>query len=734
MASKEKIRKRGRRGGRLRLHQNLREKRKVLDQTGIYNLSTKVLTEAQIKVLKKGLKYAPTRNIDKFETYVDLQNFKKNLCLKKYFLRNPLARTAPIEIYQHTKLKEKSNFYPRSMLSNEINAFEQVVLKEIEGLKWSKNSSNLTKREYLALKELNQDNDIIIKPADKGGGLVIMTKQFYEEEALRILKDERTYQTLNHDPTLRMKKLFTEYLNEGRDMGILNNKEYEYLTPEYPIMPIFYFLPKIHKNVEKPPGRPIISGIGSISSKISEYIDILLQPLVLETEAYLKDTINLLQILGNVEWHDDYTLITSDVKSLYSIIPHERGCEAVKYFLNKSGTILEEQSDFILKGIKLILENNFFNFNDTFYIQKEGTAMGTKFAPCFANLYMSYYEKSWREKWKENIVIYRRYIDDLLIIWKGEEDSLKEFLNCINTNDWNIDLDSHYSKTQVNFLDLTVYVENGKIETKTFFKQVDTNCFIEKNSCHFEKWLEGVPKSQLLRIHRNCTKQEVFQEQSNYLMKNLEDKGYTRHSLEETREEINNKERKELIKYKPKVNQYFKEGEVPFIFTYNQQNWRIRSILKKHWPLLLKDPLLKEILPEKPTIICRGAQNLKKKLIKSHYTSRKKNNNMFGISKAFHRCGNCRNCRETGNKKEAIKTFNGEKITYTIKEIITCFSRNIIYLLICPCGLKYVGRTTRHLNKRLYEHIRNIKIGYEKHSVSQHFKIKHNSDPHIYRH
>ena len=42
---------------------------------------------------------------------------------------------------------------------------------------------------------------------------------------------------------------------------------------------------------------------------------------------------------------------------------------------------------------KLILENNYFEFEDKIYHQKLGTAIGTKFAPSFANIFMSKLEE-----------------------------------------------------------------------------------------------------------------------------------------------------------------------------------------------------------------------------------------------------------------------------------------------------------------------------------------------------
>ena len=50
-------------------------------------------------------------------------------------------------------------------------------------------------------------------------------------------------------------------------------------------------------------------------------------------------------------------------------------------------------ADDLISLAKLVLENNFFEFNENVFRQKLGTAIGTKFAPCFANVFMGYVEE-----------------------------------------------------------------------------------------------------------------------------------------------------------------------------------------------------------------------------------------------------------------------------------------------------------------------------------------------------
>ena len=53
--------------------------------------------------------------------------------------------------------------------------------------------------------------------------------------------------------------------------------------------------------------------------------------------------------------------------------------------------------------------------------------------------------------------------------------------------------------------------------------------------------------------------------------------------------------------------------------------------------------------------------------------------------------------------------------------MITCKSKFVVYLLKCPCGLGYVGKTSRELKSRISEHKSSIRNSDEKSSVARHF-------------
>lgn len=57
------------------------------------------------------------------------------------------------------------------------------------------------KRETNTIKKLSQREDVIIRPANKGGGLVLLSKEKYLGELDRQLEDFNTYKPLSGDPT-----------------------------------------------------------------------------------------------------------------------------------------------------------------------------------------------------------------------------------------------------------------------------------------------------------------------------------------------------------------------------------------------------------------------------------------------------------------------------------------------------------------------------------------------------
>ncbi len=119
---------------------------------------------------------------------------------------------------------------------------------------------------------------------------MIWGKTQYINEALRQLCDPQYYVPLSSNPTAIIKEELKTMLDAALEKEWITDKEYHFLFPDNPRLATFYLLPKIHKNLNSPPGRPIISVIDAITEPASKYIDFFLKPLTSSLKAYLQDT------------------------------------------------------------------------------------------------------------------------------------------------------------------------------------------------------------------------------------------------------------------------------------------------------------------------------------------------------------------------------------------------------------------------------------------------------------
>ena len=74
---------------------------------------------------------------------------------------------------------------------------------------------------------------------------------------------------------------------------------------------------------------------------------------------------------------DGAILVTLDVVGLYPNIPHDEGLEAMRRTLNeRSNPVIP--TDHIVDLAELVLKNNNFEFEGRHFLQKRGTAIGTR--------------------------------------------------------------------------------------------------------------------------------------------------------------------------------------------------------------------------------------------------------------------------------------------------------------------------------------------------------------------
>ena len=156
-------------------------------------------------------------------------------------------------------------------------------------------------------------------------------------------------------------------------------------------------------------------------------------------------------------------ICTIDVVGLYPNTPHDEGLAFLKDFLD-SRVDKEVTTDTLIELAELVLRNNIFAFSDKTYKQIRGTVIGTKFAQPYAVLFMTVLEEKILSKAKKKPSVWWRYVDNIFFIWEHGEESLKAFINEINSFHPTIKFSADWSKEKVNFLDVEVTLKNGVLQ------------------------------------------------------------------------------------------------------------------------------------------------------------------------------------------------------------------------------------------------------------------------------
>jgi len=189
----------------------------------------------------------------------------------------------------------------------------------------------------------------------------------------------------------------------------------------------------------------------------------------------------------------DSYILCADVTSLYPSIPIDFGIEAVKYMLTCYNM---PEIDFHISLLNWVLTNNYFTYNDEYYHQIYGTAMGTPVAVEHANTVMFYIEHTIIDKYKPTV--YLRYIDDIFTILPTIE-ICKNFIREFNNQCCNIQLESvTIGKTGI-FLDLTLEIKNEIIISKVYQKPSNKYLYLPPTTNHSKSVMINVIKQELRR-------------------------------------------------------------------------------------------------------------------------------------------------------------------------------------------------------------------------------------------
>lgn len=369
------------------------------------------------------------------------------------------------------------------------------------------------------------DNKLLLKSADKNLGLVIMDVAHYKNEVMMHLQNENSYEKISRDIGIPkviiiqdinyrllkdLKAIFGKHRIMGSNLANKVIKQMEGLNQTS--IPKFKVMPKIHKIPMKT--RPIIPAFSSHTTPISQYCDSILQPVLKLFNWVVDGSLDVLHRFENLNINlKDPILMSADVSSLYTSIDLESGIRKVKALLLAPPVSWNhDKTDLIIDLITWVFKNNYFEFDDKIYRQKNGIAMGTSVAPTFANLVLIHCE--FLKMHKKGLMPkgYMRFVDDTWMVIERED--IEKYNLIFQELDKFLDWTFVYGKT-VPFLDFKVsldekYTTYNKVDLTVYEKESNLHLYTDPNSDYPHHYRYGWIKSETQRLLRNSTSEDSF--------------------------------------------------------------------------------------------------------------------------------------------------------------------------------------------------------------------------------
>lgn len=512
---------------------------------------------------------------------------------------------------------------------------------------------------------------------------------------------------------------YETFLKQQLDFGSITKEDYERLhhVDLDGLEPATtYVLLKIHKLSEKnvlekkiPKGRPIVSTLNSIYRKMDYFITVFMKPYINRAYItdYIQDTPELLRKIesinhvSNNNLPNSTLLQTQDIEGMYPNIKIEMCVEAWRKIWSNDITRIPVET--LCLFLRLVLTHNLIEFNSKLYLQIEGFAMGAVFCPLGANGVMKFViENITRNCISCSIPLPQeddRFMDDRLHVWLHGASAYNQYENiCNSTSSLTFTTDGPPDVCK-NFLDLTIFIENNRIETKLYRNPVSKSDFyLNYHSSHPSSTRNSIPYSLALRIIRNCS-QESYQTNSlNELYIALVNNSfYPSETVDSAFNRAKLLNRKDLLQPKNRDDKD-EIGRTVFSTPFHPTLLQLPRILKNSSSSLIGiDPVFDKLMSMPPIVAWNRCRTLKQSISPSKFTMIKPP--PPGTVKCDRK--SCVPCQD-------ILVSNSVKINDHHRRIIgtnNCDTKWVVYGLCCTtCDVWYIGKTFTSFKTRWSTH------------------------------
>ena len=465
--------------------------RDAIREKWVKNLSSRELTQPEVSILSKGGNFAIA---------------PKEIPVDDYIIATEAA------------CRKISNKGQKAALRAEIT---EILKNQPDPV------SNLTREEKVALRDLQDDDTIMILQADKGKCLVVMDKQVYIERMEEKLKDETTYKAIEKDPTMEIKDALCKQLKTIKEEGQLSEAQYRRMLPTQTQIPRMYGHPKIHK-----PGNPlreIVDGSGGVVKQVDKFISNVIKHYVGDNEYYVKNSAHFVEQMKEVKVGADEEMVSYDVEALYPSVPQSEAITIISNRLHNDENLAEKtkvSANNMVKLLKICVQKTYFVFNKKLYQQINGLAIGASTSGFAANLFMEELEEKALRSFTNPPALWKRYVDDTFTILKRTD--TEQFLQHLNNQHPRIKFTTETQEdNKLPFLDTLAHIEQDGTLTFTIYrKKTHTDQYLDFTSNHHIKQKTGIIQTFKNRIETIVTKEEEKRTEEKHVKKALQRCGH----------------------------------------------------------------------------------------------------------------------------------------------------------------------------------------------------------------
>ena len=586
-------------------------------------------------------------------------------------------------------------------MKQSIEKYCESVKEDIfKGLK-RRPKDNLTPEARKAMERLQEKvrtKDWAVRQADKGGGITVEPFGYMREDGQEELKDATTFEKREKSSVGKIIREVEGKLQDMRDRGIITTKMREFMSAKNRKEGVMKINRKVHKKVKsngRHPTRVYISGIKTPTEGIAGLVEEELREGVEGQKSFVQDTADFLRKMEEIGClGQDEFMFTMDVVGLYPSVPREKTREAMRKSLDGRKMQKIPTEDLLELG-DMVLRSNEFVFEGERFMQKEGTAIGSKMGKNYACTFMGMWEEEVVERAEMEIgkgpKVWIRFVDDVFGVWKGSREEFEKFVGICNDHEERIKVTYDICETEAIFLDVRVIKkESGVCKTELYVKPTDRTRYLHKDSDHPKHVKEGIAKGQARRLRRICSDDDDYWRFAKMVEGKLTSRGYGENRVKQQLKEGFGMERKEALK-RAEVK---KDDRINFVTTHSAYLPNVNSILKKHRNYLQENGL-EGYVEEVPRLSLRRGRNLGDLVVNAK--PRKEGGRSGPCGK---KCKLCISMMETSK----VKDKDGKELELRGK--MDCRTVGAVYGMWCrKCDkIVYVGKTMNRVMDRFNGH------------------------------